>query len=277
MIATTPRLEPSLASTPSIPDPARGARKHAGLAAAKSAQSGLFSAASNDNTRHPLARFALFAQTPDAMLEILARDMTRQHFDSGERVWATGAPASHINLIVSGIVEIERTRRSGDGVVLGLFGAGECVGLPAMLTGAHYPADALALSGSVELLQIRASSVLQLMRQYLPLALAVNHALLKHNAALQASLEIVGAGTVPKRLAALFLFLGKRFGRTDRLGMLHLNLALSREQIGRLVGARVETVIRVISRWQKADWLTTSRDGIQISRVDMLQRISDAG
>lgn len=226
---------------------------------------------------HPLSRFALFAQIPDTMLARLSRDVTRHDFKAGERIWHAGATAMHVTLIDHGIVEIERTRRSGDGMVLGLFGAGESVGLPATLAGNPYPANAFALSDAVAVLQVRAQPVLQMMREYLPLALAINHALLQHNAALRSSIEIVGAGAVPKRLAALFLFLGRRFGRKDGLGTLHIHLTLTREQIGRLVSARVETVIRIISRWQKAGWLRSGRDGIEISRVDMLRRMLDAG
>lgn len=226
---------------------------------------------------NPLTRFGLFAQLADLPLSQLAREATQHRFEAGEHIWYTGDQADHFTLIDNGIVEIERTRRSGDGVVLGLFASGECVGLPSALTHKPYPADALALSSHVDILRIRAAVVLQVMREQLPLTLAVNRALLLHNAALRASIEIIGAGSVPKRLAALFLFLGRRFGTKSSSGELHIHLALTREQIGRLVSARVETVIRIISRWQKAGWLKTAREGIEITRIDMLQRMSDAG
>jgi CRP/FNR family transcriptional regulator, nitrogen oxide reductase regulator len=225
----------------------------------------------------PLARFALFAALADLPLSRLAADVTRHRFKAGEHIWYTGDRADHFTLIEYGIVEIERTRRSGDGVVLGLFSAGQCVGLPAVLAHGTYPADALALTEDVGIVRVRASAVLHMMTEQLPLSLAVNRALLQHNAALRASIEIIGAGAVPKRLAALFLFLGRRFGSTDVSGSLHIKLHLTREQIGRLVSARVETVIRIISRWQKAGWLTSARDGIQITRTDLLQRMSDVG
>lgn len=225
----------------------------------------------------PLADFPLFAQVPDAFLSQLSRELIRQRYRAGEHIWYAGDPAAHVTLIEHGIVEIERTRRSGDGVVLGLFNTGQSVGLPAALAGKSYPADALALSEQVDIVRIRAAALRQLMQKHLPLTLAVNHALLQHNAALRASIEIVGAGAVPKRLAALFLFLGRRFGATDAAGSMHIHLALTREHISRLVSARVETVIRIISRWQKAGWLKSARTGIEITRVDMLQRMSDAG
>jgi len=225
----------------------------------------------------PLARFALFAGVPAPLLAQLAPEVTRQQHQGGEHLWYAGDPARHLTLIAHGIVEIERTRRSGDGVVLGLFGPGQSVGLPAALAGTAYPADALVLGEQAEVVRIRAAAVQQLMQRHLPFALAVNRALLQHNAALRTSIEILGAGAVPKRLAALFLFLGCRFGSTDAGGCLHIHLSLTREQIGRLVGARVETVIRIISRWQKAGWVSGARGGIAIARVDMLQRMADAG
>jgi len=224
-----------------------------------------------------LSHFALFSEVGELPLARLAREMTRHRFKAGERLWYAGDKADHLTLIDDGIVEIERTRRSGDGVILGLFATGETVGLPAAIAHKLYPADAIALSDHVNIVRIRAPAMLQVMREHLPLALAVNHALLQHNAALHASIEIVGAGSVPKRLAALFLFLGRRFGIRTASGGLHINLALTREQIGRLVSARVETVIRIMSRWQKAGWLKGARNGIDITRVDMLQRMSDAG
>lgn len=223
-----------------------------------------------------LTHFELFAQVGDVPLSRLAREVTRHRFKAGQRIWHAGDKADHFTLIDHGIVEIERTRRSGDGVILGLFTSGEAVGLPAAILHKPYPADAIALSDHVDIVRIRASAMLQVMSEHLPLALAVNQALLQNNAALHASIEIVGAGSVPKRLAALFLFLGRRFGTRTTSGELHIDLALTREQIGRLVSARVETVIRIISRWQKAGWLKGARDGIEIARVDMLQRMSDA-
>ena len=225
----------------------------------------------------PLAAFPLFSSLADLPLAQLAREATRHRYKAGEHIWYAGDVAAHFTLIDHGIVEIERTRRSGDGVVLGLFGAGQSVGLPAVLAGKPYPADAVALSAQVDIVRLPAAAVLRLMREHLPLSLAINQALLRHNAALRASLEIVGAGAVPKRLAALFLSLGRRFGTMDCGGSLHIDVALTREQIGRLVGARVETVIRIISRWQKAGWMKTTRGGMEITRVDMLQRMSDAG
>jgi CRP-like cAMP-binding protein len=54
-----------------------------------------------------------------------------------------------------------------------------------------------------------------------------------------------------------------------------VEVSLAREDIGQLVSARVETVIRILSRWQKAGWLANRPGGIEILREDMLRRIGD--
>jgi CRP-like cAMP-binding protein len=112
--------------------------------------------------------------------------------------------------------------------------------------------------------------------EHAPLALAVNRALLAHTAALRAKIDIVSAGSVPRRLAALTLYLIERFGKPTTQGSTAIEVSLTREQIAQLVSARVETVIRIMSRWQKAGWLVTMRHGLEVTRVDMLKRILGA-
>jgi CRP-like cAMP-binding protein len=125
----------------------------------------------------------------------------------------------------------------------------------------------------VELLKIDASVVRRTLAEDAGLAAAVNRALLRHTQALRAKIGIVSAGTVPRRLATLMLYLADRFGRPAEDAVLRIDVALTREQIGQLVSARVETVIRVLSRWQKLGWLRGTRDGLELLRRDMLERV----
>ncbi len=102
----------------------------------------------------------------------------------------------------------------------------------------------------------------------------VNRLLVRHTAVLRAKIDIVAAGSVPKRLAALLLYLLERFGSVRADGIGRIPIVLTRLQISELVDARIETVIRILSRWQKADWLRTAAGGFELCRVDMLRRIA---
>ena len=102
---------------------------------------------------------------------------------------------------------------------------------------------------------------------------AVDRALLAHTDALRDKIDIVSAGTVPRRLAALFLHLGHRFGVPSETGSVTIEIGLTREQIGQLVSARTETVVRVLGRWQRAGWFDGARTRIELVRPEMLARI----
>ena len=104
-----------------------------------------------------------------------------------------------------------------------------------------------------------------------------NRALLEHTSSLRSKIELVSAGNTPRRIAALLLYLGERFGRKSDDGTVEIRPALTREQIGQLVNARTETVIRIMSRWSKARWIHGTAPKLKLLRVDMLQRMARAG
>jgi CRP-like cAMP-binding protein len=56
-------------------------------------------------------------------------------------------------------------------------------------------------------------------------------------------------------------------------GAVTIEIGLTREQIGQLVSARTETVVRVLGRWQRAGWFDGGRARIELVRPDMLARI----
>ncbi len=79
----------------------------------------------------------------------------------------------------------------------------------------------------------------------------------------------------PARPARLSLHLAERFGDTDGAGRAHIPLTLSRAALSRLVSARVETVIRVASDWQKRGLIATDAAGFQLHDPAALQAIVD--
>jgi len=220
-----------------------------------------------------LADTAMFAGLDALGLARLARATTARRLAAGEPLWVTGQRADHVALIGRGVIGIEQMTAHGEGVVVGLFGAGDSIGLPAVLERGCYHSDAIALTHDSDVLRIGAEPLLATLAHAPMLAMAVNRALVAHSAILRAKIEIVTAGSVPRRLAALFLHLAGRFGIDVGEGAVRLDLGLAREQIGRFVSTRVETVSRILSRWQKAGWLRSGRGSIDLLRADMLRRI----
>ena len=84
-------------------------------------------------------------------------------YAAGGYVWNAGEAARHFTLIESGVVKIRRITPSGEAVVLGLFGPHENIGVHAALERREYPADARALTETVEVLRVAAEPVLDLL------------------------------------------------------------------------------------------------------------------
>jgi CRP/FNR family transcriptional regulator, nitrogen oxide reductase regulator len=219
----------------------------------------------------------LFRDVSPEQLAAFAQETTFRRYDEGQSLWLAGEPATHITLILRGLVQVVRRLPSGDVATVGLFGPREPIGTVAVIHRRPYPAEAVALSNVVETLCLRAEPVLAVMGTDPSLALAFNRLLCDTSSVLRARIDVLSAGSVPRRLATLLLQLADRFGDTGDDGVLRVPVALSRGALARLVSARVETVIRAASEWQKRGVLRTDSVGFELLDVAALQRIADEG
>ncbi|MCE9575832.1 MAG: Crp/Fnr family transcriptional regulator, partial [Deltaproteobacteria bacterium] len=180
------------------------------------------------------------------------------------------APAERVLLIQAGLVQIVRHAATGDDHSIALFGPRELVGLTAVLERAPYPAEAVVVSERAELWALPAAALERIAAEDLGFARALTTALLEHTRALRAKIAMVTSGDTAQRLAVLFAHLAERFGDEDARGVTFIPLALTRRMLGQLVGARTETVIRVLSKWQQAGLVSTTPAGFEIRALAAL-------
>lgn len=213
---------------------------------------------------------------PDALARLV--QVGRVHeLEEGDHLWRAGEVASRVVEILRGLVHVERTLASGATTTLGIFGPHEHVGVPAVLEAGTYPADAIAASTVLEVAVFPAEAVLSAMPASPMLGSNVQRALLQHTHALRAKIDVLSAGSVPARLATLLVHLSERFGDETAEGLTSVPIALSRASLARLVSARVETVIRTMSKWQRADLVRTTSEGFEIPSPEELLRTAQRG
>lgn len=216
-----------------------------------------------------------FAGLPAELRTQCARGAQRRVLSHGESIWRAGEPALAFTLIVSGLVKIARRTPDGGASIVALFGPRESIGDSAVLAAAPYPADALLASVRGEVLRLDAAPILRAMQEDVQVAQAMNRALLEHTQALQEKIRILSAGPMTRRLAALLLHLADRFGDELEDGTVRVPLPLSRGDLAELIGARVETTIRALSRWKKAALLETDEGGFTLRDRPALERLLD--
>lgn len=208
--------------------------------------------------------FTLWRDAGDAGRAAIAAVATASSAVEGERLWAEGDPADRVILVCGGLVQIVRRTAQGDEMSIGLFGPRECIGLAAALDGSAYPADAVVVSEQASLIALPAAPLVAAAAADPALGRALTSALLAHTRALHAKIAMITSGDTAQRLAVLFGHLAERFGDELADGATVIPLALTRRMLGQLVGARTETVIRIVSRWQQAGALATGPEGFVI-------------
>jgi CRP-like cAMP-binding protein len=229
------------------------------------------------NTQTTLRGARLFRGVDPGTITTLADSAHNTTLKEGGQLWHAGDTAHHFTVIQRGLVQIERRMPSGEPAIVGVFGPRESVGDAAALAGAPYPAAAVAASERVEVVQIPRDVIVHAMQRDAALAGAVQTALLEHTQALTAKIDIVSAGSVPARLATLLLHLAERFGDETEDGLLAIPVSLSRVALSRLVSARVETVIRALSAWNKSGLVHTTDDGFEIGSPEELREVARQG
>jgi CRP-like cAMP-binding protein len=226
-----------------------------------------------DTLTRTLTGARLFRTVDPELVRTFVPHASVHRLKHGEQLWQRGTPAEHVHVVLRGVLELQRTALGSESTLVALFGPGESPAMPVALEQRPYIADSFAATPILEVLRVRARPLLDLLPVNAPLANAFNRALLDHCRLIHAKVDVLAAGTVSRRVAACVLDLTDRFGDEQEDGSYAVPFLLSRQQLATYVCARVETVIRVMSSWQKQGLVLTQRDGFVIPSIKRLRDV----
>jgi CRP-like cAMP-binding protein len=189
----------------------------------------------------------VFANLPAREIDALAAVTRECPVRVRDYVFMEGDQAESLYIVSSGRVRIVRHSKAGKDVVLELLGPGEILGGVAVIEKRPYPASAQAMEPSV-ILKIPAQALIAVSDRHpsviRELALMIGRRLrTAHD-----SVKSLAVDPVEARLAATLLRLAERDGERNERG-LALPFHLTRQSLADMCGTRVETAIRVMSRW----------------------------
>lgn len=205
---------------------------------------------------------------PDALKALLPH-VRRRRFERGAGLWRAGDEASYMALISSGLVKIVQP----GGAIVAILGPHETLGELAIVAGSTYWADAVAATRELDVLMVDASAVRAASESSLAFSRAMSRSLAVHGHALHEKIRIMSAGCVERRLAALLQHLLDRFGDELEDGSTVVQITLSRAELACLVGATIETTIRMMRRWQKDGIVSTTDEGFVIHSPRKVEEI----
>lgn len=219
---------------------------------------------------HDLKQLRLFSNLKPSQLEELAGLCRSETIGAGSWLFHEGDKAEAMIGVLEGRIKVVKTSSSGREAILEVFGPGDTFAeVPAIDCGT-YPASACAMEPA-HVVWINAAGLRQLLERDTKLAIQIIRELAGLLRTTTRRIKALQTERVEPRVANLLLQLSKRLGEPTERGVI-LSGKWTRQDLADLVGATQETVIRILSRWQKAGWIES---GARIEILDM-QALIDA-
>ncbi len=182
-------------------------------------------------------------------LRRLAATTTLAHHPARSLIFQKGDPGSSMMAVIRGKVKICTQSVDGKELVLNIINRGGLFGEIALLDGEPRTADAVALE-ETDLLVLERSRFQPFLSERPDLALRLITVLCKRLRQTSEHLEDTMFFEAPSRLARSLLRLAEAFGKPDGAGT-RLDIKLSQQQLGNLVGVSRESVNKQLGEWQR--------------------------
>ncbi len=189
--------------------------------------------------------------------------------ERGECIWLVGSQSEFFAIVGVGFTKMTRSTPQGAEVAVELLGPGQCFGLLAALEGRPYPLSATAVT-PCWYLKVPTRVFLDMYNANIHLRDQMLRTLAPRLRKAHEMMARMSTGKVDQRIAAVLLILGESYGRVGKHGGVRLNVPLTRQDIAEMAGTTVETCIRVMSKWQKSEIVTTENQVITIRQPDTL-------
>jgi len=227
--------------------------------------------------KEALLSLSMFEDVSPTVLEPLVNHFIVKRFERGDQLWREGDEAHNFTFIASGQVKVVKFRNDGRETILGVFDEGDAVGVIAVYQRMPYPASAIALSDTTTL-EIYRDHFFGTLRREPQLLESVVLSMMRRNRDLVRRIHELTTSSAEQRLAMLFQKFADKMGVRRKLedgemGIL-VPLPLSRNDIAELINVRVETAIRIMSRWNKEGPVRTESDGFLITDPEMLAELA---
>ena len=188
----------------------------------------------------------------------------------GDYLYRAGTELQSLYAIRSGFIKSCVLHEDGREQVAGFHMTGDLLGLDAISAGRHL-CDTVALEDT-EVCDIPFALLERLAREIPSLQSHFNRIMSREIVRDHGVMLLLGSMRAEERLAAFLLNLSQRFA-TRGYSSTEFNLRMTREEIGSYLGLKLETISRVLSRFQQEGLIQVRNRYLKINDVDALRRL----
>ncbi|AJY11075.1 fumarate/nitrate reduction transcriptional regulator Fnr [Burkholderia dolosa] len=195
---------------------------------------------------------------------------TTRHIKRGETLYRAGDTFNSIYAVRTGSFKTVMMHRDGDEQITGFQIVGESLGLDGVHTGRHN-GDAIALEDSTVCI-IPFGQLEQMCREVRTLQHHVYQLMSGEIVRESALMLLLGTMSAEQRVAAFLLNFSARF-KARGYSAAEFVLRMTRDEIGEYLGMKLETVSRMLSKFQRNGLVAAHGKQISIVDPDGLRRI----
>ena len=189
------------------------------------------------------------------------------------RIFAQGERAERAHALIQGSVRISQSGSDGAQVVIRFIGPGEMFGTVALFTDRKYPAEAVALTDSIELSWSEAQ-MREMMSRHPRIAMNVITIIGRRLQEAQVRVRELATQRVERRVAHAVLRLACQAGQNTDNGT-QIGFPLTRKHVAEISGTTLHSASRILSAWEKAGFLFSTNQRLTIRKQSEIMRIAE--
>ena len=222
-----------------------------------------------------LASLELFQGLPPSALHDVLELARVRRVAKETRIFNQGDPGVRAHALVEGSVRISQSGSDGAQTVMRFIGPGEMFGTVTLFTDGRYPADAVAVTDSLETSWSEAE-LLELMQRQPKIAINVIRVIGKRLQEVQDRVRELSTQRAERRVAHVVLRLAHQAGHSTVDGMA-IEFPLRRKDVAALSGTTLHTASRILTGWEKAGLLISHHQRLTVCKPSEIRRIAEEG
>ena len=204
-----------------------------------------------------LAHARYFAGLSRDDIAAIDERMQVRGYTENETIYRAREPASHLFVVATGRVKLQRPALDGTGVLVEVLTPGTLFGSVSASGSTAYADTAQALTVTCAL-RISTAGFREVLHQHPEIALTVLDDVAARLEQAQEMVRRLAGGTVDQRVAATLLTLADKLGE-PRGDSILLQLPLTREDFAAMTGTTTESVSRALSKFRRQGLVETGR------------------
>jgi CRP-like cAMP-binding protein len=220
-----------------------------------------------------LASADLFTGLPISVVKIAAAAAHRRRLPRGTRIFNQGDEGVRAHIVIEGGVRISQAGSDGAQVVMRFVGPGSIFGTVALFTDGCYPADATALSDTLEA-SWSESDLMNLMTRYPQIAINTVRIIGRRLQEAQDRVRELATQRVERRIAHALVRLARQSGHSAAAGTA-IPFPLRRKDVADIAGTTLHTASRILTDWEKTGLLVSQHRHLTVRNTSELLRIAE--